>query len=211
MTKALIIVDVQNDFITGALNIGGGMEMDGLELAARLRKTLLNESPVLNRRDYDYVVTTQDWHINPGAHWARRTDPDFKDSWPVHCVAGEQGAELADDIKNLPVDANFRKGHYNAAYSGFEGIVALNPFEKLTLHGWLRDKGVTEVDIVGIALDYCVKATALDAQKLGYKTRVLKVFTVSVDGYDGGTGAQATAELREAGVDVPELIGPPIT
>ena len=198
MTKALIIVDVQNDFITGSCNNNGQMEMDGLELAARLRKTLLNESPVLNRRDYDYVITTQDWHIDPGTHF---------DEWGPHCMANTWGAELHENIQDLPVDFRVLKGHHSAAYSGFDGF---GP-NFMELQVFLKKHNVTNIDIVGIALDYCVKATALDAQQLGYTTRVLKVFTVSVDGHEGGTGAQATEALRAAGVDVPELIGPPIT
>lgn len=176
MKKALIIVDIQNDFVEGgSLAVAGGTDLAN-RLAAHLKD---------NHEKYDIIVTTQDWHIEPKGHFSET--PDFVDTWPVHCVADEFGsrivAPLAERIGELVVNDNIDyvrvvKGEYTAAYSGFEGYV-VNSGDALEED--LSIAGVTHVDVVGIATDYCVKATALDAKKAGFNTTVLKEFTVGIN------------------------------
>ncbi len=153
---AYIIVDVQNDFCEGgALGVAGGTEA-GERIATHLRA---------NVDKYDLIVTTQDWHIDPGPHFSET--PDFVDTWPVHCKAGTDGAEFApviSDLLHIPSIGNkhvtILKGMWTAAYSGFEGSA---PDTHKTLTEILRERGITVVHVGGIATDHCVKATALDA------------------------------------------------
>ena len=185
MAKALIIVDVQNDFCAG-----GALATDrGAKVAA-----LISEYVEDNHHWYEAVVATQDWHIDPGAHFS--DTPDFVDSWPVHCVANTEGAEIHPNLDTDYIEAYFRKGRYEAAYSGFEGLQA--PEEsvmtgehepgatlddegpKTPLADWLDEREIQDVDIVGIATDYCVLATAKDAVDAGYETRVLIDLTAPV-------------------------------
>lgn len=113
MSRALIIVDVQNDFCEGgSLAVEGGAALAGA----------ISEYVEAHHGQFDHVVATQDWHIDPGAHFS--DDPDFVDSWPRHCVAGTRGAELHPDLDTEYIQAYFRKGQYTAAYSGFEGLLA---------------------------------------------------------------------------------------
>jgi nicotinamidase/pyrazinamidase len=187
MRKALIIVDVQNDFVEGgSLAVAGGVD-----LANRLADYLKE-----NHGKYDIIATTQDWHINPTGHFS--DNPDFVDTWPVHCLAGDFGARivapLAERIGELVVNDNIDyvrivKGEYTAAYSGFEGYV-VNGGDPLETEFSIAE--ITHVDVVGIATDYCVKATALDAKKAGFNTTVLKEFTV-------GINPDTCAELFEGG------------
>lgn len=157
MRRALIVVDVQNDFCEGgSLAVTGGAEV-----AAAITEHL--DGP--GRELYDHVVATRDHHIEPGDHFSAR--PDFRDSWPVHCVAGTEGAgfhpAFAPALVSGAVEAVFDKGAYSAAYSGFEGVDE----NGVGLADWLRGQGVTDVDVVGLATDYCVRATALDALAAG--------------------------------------------
>lgn len=148
------------------------------------------------------MVATRDHHIDPGDHFS--DTPDFKTSWPVHCVAGTQGSDFHPDfipaVEAGAVDAVFYKGAYAAAYSGFEGADEGGTGTA----SWLRERGVTAVDVVGVATDHCVKATALDAAAAGFTTRVLLDLTAGVN---HGTIRQACEELRQAGV---ELSGAPV-
>ena len=113
MSRALIIVDVQNDFCEGgALPVAGGASLAGE----------ISEYVDAHHGQFDHVVATQDWHIDPGAHFSE--EPDFVDSWPPHCVAGTRGAELHPDLDPEHIQAYFRKGQFAAAYSGFEGLLA---------------------------------------------------------------------------------------
>lgn len=163
MSRALIVVDVQNDFCEGgSLAVAGGAAV-----AAGISDLLGGD------HGYDHVVATRDHHIDPGAHFS--PTPDFVDSWPPHCVAGTPGADFHPDLANRPFEAVFSKGEYAAAYSGFEGFS-----EGESLAEWLADHEVTEVDVVGIATDYCVRATALDAAGAGLRTRVLRGLTAAV-------------------------------
>ncbi len=116
---------------------------------------------------WDHVVATKDWHIDPGAHFCDH--PDYLDTWPAHCVVGSGGAEFHPSLATERIEAVFHKGEHKAAYSGFEGHTEQGE----TLAAWLRDAGVTQVELVGIATDHCVRATALDAKAEGFETTVL--------------------------------------
>lgn len=170
MTNALIIVDVQNDFVEGgSLAVEGGQA-----LAARLGDYLGD-----GQQKFDHIITTQDWHISPGDHFS--DTPDYVDSWPAHCVADSQGAEIVESLRNvlqnIGVSGVVRKGQFEAAYSGFEGVTD----DGGTLAEILRELQVTNVYIVGIATDYCVRATALDAVKEGFNATVILSFTVGIN------------------------------
>jgi nicotinamidase/pyrazinamidase len=182
---ALIVVDVQRDFCEGgSLAVGGG------EAVAAGVSDLIEAAG----DGYTIVVATRDWHINPGAHFARPgSEPDFVHNWPVHCVAGSEGAEWHPDLR-LPEEAVVvSKGQRRAAYSGFEGTTN----DGASLTDVLRQAGVQHVDIAGIATSYCVKATALDAVKAGFKTRVLAPLTADVD---PAATFSTLEKLRRAGV-----------
>jgi nicotinamidase/pyrazinamidase len=182
VTRALIIVDVQNDFCEGgSLAVSGGAAV-----AAGISLVL---SRAADR--WDHVVATKDWHIDPGAHWSEH--PDYLDTWPVHCKVGTDGAEFHPELATERIEAVFYKGEYKAAYSGFEGASA----DGVTLTDWLRDHDVTEVEVVGIATDHCVRATALDAKAAGFATTVLLDLTAGVA---EGTTAAALEELTTASV-----------
>lgn len=183
MKKALIIVDVQNDFCEG-----GSLAVTGGAAVARGINELL-----AGDAGYDHVVATKDFHIDPGEHFSDH--PDFESSWPRHCVATTSGADFHPDLDVTPVEAVFRKGQYVAAYSGFEGADE----DGTTLAEWLRARDVGSVDIVGIATDYCVKATAADAVAAGFTTSVLTRLTAGVS---PATTAEALDAMRAAGVAV---------
>jgi nicotinamidase/pyrazinamidase len=179
MTRALIVVDVQNDFCEGgSLAVAGGAAV-----AAAVTDHMAAGG-------YDHVVATRDHHIDPGAHFADA--PDFVDSWPPHCVVGTGGVELHPALDRGPIEAVFDKGEHAAAYSGFEGTS-----DGVPLAGWLQAHGVTAVDVVGIATDHCVRATALDAVANGLETRVLLHLTAGVS---EATTEAALDQLRTAGV-----------
>ena len=162
MAKALIVVDVQKDFCEGgSLAVTGGNAV-----AAKVREYVLEG----DRGGADYVVATRDYHVDPGAHFGE---------WPVHCRVGTEGAEFHPAVADLPFDAEFRKGEHAAAYSGFEGVEAAGSGQ--SLEAWLRARGVTEVDVCGLATDYCVAATAKDAEELGFTTRVLLNLSAAVN------------------------------
>jgi len=180
MTRGLIVVDVQNDFCEG-----GSLAVEGGAAVAAAVSALLATN------DYAQVAATRDAHHDPGAHFA--AEPDFVDSWPPHCVVGTPGAEFHPAFDTQRVDEVFDKGASAAAYSGFEGTSA----DGTTLADWLRSHGVDEVDVVGIATDHCVRATALDAVREGFATRVLLDLTAGVA---PETVDRALEEMRAAGV-----------
>lgn len=182
--RALIIVDVQNDFCEG-----GSLAVAGGAAVARAISSLLAR----HGHGYDHVVATKDYHIDPGGHFA--DEPDYAHTWPVHCVAGSPGSQFHPDLATGPIEAVFRKGAYAAAYSGFEGADE----DGTSLADWLRSRDVDQVDVVGIATDYCVRATAAEAVASGFGTRVLLGLTAGVD---PGTTAEAIANLQAAGIDV---------
>lgn len=179
MVKALIIVDVQQDFCEGgSLAVAGG-NIVAADIVAHLEN---------RRADYGLVVATKDWH-NPlpdtnSGHFG--DPPDFIDSWPVHCVAQTSGAEFHPALLDYTADVElqtFRKGQGYAAYSGFEGIRdlpdGLGAYPSLA--HILNVNHVSAVDVVGLAADYCVRATALDAIKAGFATAVLPSLTAGIN------------------------------
>jgi len=180
--RALLIVDVQPTFCEG-----GELAVDGGNNTASAIADFVNA----NRNKYGKIVTTQDWHIEPGDHFSET--PDFVDTWPAHGVAGTPNAELHPAIAPLNPDISVQKGQYAAAYSGFEGTDAAGS----SLDTILKSNGISDVDVVGIAESHCVKATALDAQNLGYNTRVFTDLTVPVT---EDQGVAARAEMSAAGV-----------
>ena len=162
--RALVVVDVQNDFCEGgSLAVAGG-----LAVAAAVKGLLASDHA------YAAVVATRDHHIDPGAHFS--THPDFVDSWPVHCVVGTDGSELSAPLDVADFDAVFDKGEHAAAYSGFEGHAS----DGTGLAAWLRAHDIASVDVCGIATDYCVRATALDAAREGFSPTVLSGLTAAV-------------------------------
>jgi len=181
MTRALVIVDVQNDFCEGGhLAVAGGTAVArGISRHAATA-------------GYAHVVATRDHHVDPGAHFA--DSPDYLDTWPAHCVVGTSGVELHADLDRRPIEAVFDKGEYAAAYSGFEGS-----FDGQGLADWLRAHDVDAVDVVGIATDHCVRATALDAVGAGFTTRVLLELTAGVA---AASTEAALEQLRTAGVEL---------
>lgn len=195
MTSALIVVDVQNDFCEGgALPVGGGAEL--AYAISEILKQWQDAEP--EHRDYDYVVATRDHHIDPGDHFSDH--PDYVTSWPPHCRANSDGAAFHPNLDPQPFHAIFNKGEYSHGYSGFEGTAQ----DGSGLADWLRERGVTTLDLVGLATDHCVRATAMDAAHHGFTTRVLLDLTAGVSPQ---TTQQALHDLRGAGV---ELRGTPV-
>jgi nicotinamidase/pyrazinamidase len=182
--RALVIVDVQNDFCEGgSLAVTGGAAA-----AAAISRFLTAEGG-----SYAHVIASRDYHVDPGGHFSET--PDFSDSWPAHCVVGTAGAEFHPDFDTSRVHAVFSKGADAAAYSVFEGTDGVGT----PLVSWLRERGVEAVDVVGIATDHCVRATALDAARHGFTTRVLLEFTAGVH---PDTVAAAVEEMAAAGVEL---------
>jgi nicotinamidase/pyrazinamidase len=186
--RALFIIDVQNDFTEGGtLAVQGGAAT-----AARITDYVR-----AHLADYDVVFASRDWHEatnDNGGHFATDAAPDFVVSWPAHCVAGTAGAEYHPALDTSLVDIHIRKGQGVPAYSIFEGTAD----DGETVRQKLDEFGVTDVDVVGIATDYCVRASALDA--LGAHQRV-RVLTDLVVGVAEDSSAAALAELHNAGVE----------
>ena len=187
MVRALVIVDVQPTFCEG-----GSLALEGGNQVAADIAALINSD-----HGYALVITTQDWHIEPGNHFSN--DPDFIDSWPPHGVADSPDAALHPALSNATqhIDRGVRKGQYAVAYSGFEGTTE----DGISLLTLLRDAEIANVDVVGLAFDHCVRATALDAAKEGFTTKILVGLTASVA---NDTAAAARVELRGAGVILEE-------
>ncbi|MDO5618364.1 isochorismatase family protein [Kocuria sp.] len=224
MNTALIVVDLQNDFCEG-----GSLAVTGGAATAAAISEYIED----HHADYAAIVATQDWHVDPGTHFSQ--DPDYVDTWPVHCVADSTGAEPHPDFETDRIEAWFRKGEFEAAYSGFEGVLApetstpLGVFEEETadddgfanaeesaedearddgltvdpqaqsLDDWLRERGIEAVDVVGLATDHCVRATARDAVDAGYETRVLLALTAAVS---PETVEDVLDTLEDAGVEI---------
>jgi nicotinamidase-related amidase len=190
MTRALIVVDVQNDFVEGgSLAVTGGRDV-----ATRISAHLAAHAD-----DYAAVVASRDWHDAHGTnhgHFAEPgTDPDYVHTWPVHCVSTTDGSDYAPELVTDRVTHHVRKGMGVPAYSAFEGVTDTGS----TLQQVLDDLGVTELDVCGIATDYCVRATVLEARRAGLDVRLL-------DGLHAGvapdSSATALAEMAEAGAAV---------
>ncbi len=187
MTRALLIVDVQNDFTEGgALAVAGGDRV-----ASGITTLLAGHAA-----DYDLVVASRDWHDahgDNGGHFAG--DPDYVDTWPVHCVAGTTGADYDPLLDTTAITHHVVKGQGRPAYSMFEGATA----EGETVAELLSAHGVLAVDVVGIATDHCVRATASDAIAHGVRVRIL---TDLVAGVGADSSAAALAELAHAGAEL---------
>ncbi|MFC4053344.1 isochorismatase family protein [Actinomadura syzygii] len=187
--KALIIVDVQNDFCEGgSLAVAGGADV----------ATAISGHVAAHRSDYAHIVATRDFHLDPGGHFSAA--PDFVDTWPPHCVIGTPGADFHPNLALAPIEAVFGKGRESAAYSGFEGVSD----DEQPLADWLAARGVDAVDIAGIATDHCVRATAVDAARAGLRTTVLLDLTAGVA---KPTVDRALEELADEGVT---LSGAPV-
>jgi nicotinamidase/pyrazinamidase len=187
MSRALFIIDVQNDFTEGgALGVEGGAAV-----AAGIAK-LLAEHP----DRYDVVFASRDWHDGDndnGGHF--HPAPDYVDTWPAHCVSGTHGAEYHPALTVDEIDVHVRKGQGVPAYSIFEGTTD----DGATVAAKLDELAVTDIDVVGIATDYCVRASALDALGAGRRVRVL---TDLVAGVAPASSAAALEEIAAAGGEV---------
>jgi len=189
MTRALLIVDVQNDFTEG-----GALGVEGGSAVAAGVTELVRRHP----DRYDLVIASRDWHNGDddnGGHFATDAEPDFVTTWPAHCVAGTAGAEYHPLLDASRIDTHVKKGQGMPAYSAYEGTVD----DGRTLSDVLDDAGVTELDVVGIATDYCVRASALDALEDG---RDVTVLSDLIAGVAPESSRRALDELRNAGVTV---------
>lgn len=199
--KALVVVDVQRDFCEGgSLAVTGGNEC--AERIVQHIKSMGNT--------YDEIVFTMDWHLAPprtnDGHFALPpAEPDFKNTWPVHCVQGTDGAEFNDalldeDVLFYPVGQStrpiFTKGQGKSHYSGFEGTMAY-PGGDINMNEFFWRKGITELHICGIAGDYCVRETALDAIHLGFKVLLWPALIASVGGPDATLAVCAEVNERQ--------------
>lgn len=189
--RALVIVDVQNDFCEdGSLAVGGGAEVAGR----------VSEHVASKGDRYAAIVATKDWHIDPSDHFGN--PPDFVDSWPAHCHANSSGAEFHPNLSRAVAIDNvvnevFKKGHYTASYSGFEGANESGT----SLADWLRGHDIEAVDVVGIATRGCVKATAISAVDEGFQVRVLEDLCADPAEPSDGT-ANAISEMAGKGIEV---------
>lgn len=206
---ALIIVDIQQDFCEG-----GTLAVEGGAQTASLITEYMNQCG----HKFDVIATTRDWHIDPGPHFSE--NPDFEDTWPVHCVAGSPGAELHENLDSEFIDAEFLKGQYNDGYSGFDGVLgepdmirsqdgmagpygataaaaAATDSDAVTMDEWLREHRVENITMVGIATDHCVRATAMDASDAGYEVRVITNLTAGVA---EKTTDEAIEDMEDSGV-----------
>ncbi len=200
LANALIVVDTQVDFCPG-----GSLAVEhGDEVASRIHTFIEDHND-----DYKVIVATKDWHpdlpeYSTFHHFS--ATPDYVDTWPVHCVQGTVGAQFHRNLRavendndppvgdQIPFDCIFYKGQRSAAYSGFEGDDGFSD-----LHSYLKTRDIGHVDIVGLATDYCVKATALDAVQRGYDTSVL---TTMCAGVARETSVKAIEEMLDAGIHV---------
>lgn len=186
MSRALFIIDIQNDFTEG-----GSLAVDGGSAVAAGVTRLLAGHPDA----YSVVIASRDWHDaegDNGGHFALETEPDFVTSWPVHCVAGTPGAEYHPDLDTSLIGEHVLKGQGAPAYSLYEGATE----DGRRVEELLRSHGVTDIDVVGIATDYCVRASALDAIEHGRHVRVL---TDLVVGVAEDSSEAALNELAHAG------------
>lgn len=190
MSKALFVIDVQNDFCEGgALACQGGAAV-----AASITNYLR-----ANRSSYDVVIASRDWHTpnseNGGHFPPDGSEPDFVTTWPLHCIAGELGAEYHPNLDSSLIDLHIKKGQDNHGYSIFEGVTDSGE----SMQESIARLGITEVDVVGIATDYCVRASALDAKNSGLEVRVITSLTAGVA---AASTEVAIDELVDAGVKV---------
>jgi nicotinamidase/pyrazinamidase len=196
--KALLLVDIQNDFLPG-----GALAVREGDQVVAVANRLMGE--------FEVVVATQDWH--PAGHGSFAANHEGRKVgevvelaglpqilWPVHCVQGTRGAELAPGLEVGRIGHVVRKGT-DAAIDSYSGFFDNGHRKATGLDEFLRGRGVTELTIVGLATDYCVKFTALDARQLGYKVRVVLEGCRGVE-VKAGDVARAVADMRGAGVEV---------
>lgn len=190
MTRALLIVDVQNDFCEG-----GSLAVEGGAAVAQKITDYLQA----NAGKYDLIVASRDWHDGDndnGGHFAKPGEqPDWVNSWPSHCVSGTQGAEYHPNLDTSFIQVHVEKGMGKPSYSAFEGVTR----EGKTIASVLHEAGVTKLDVVGIATDYCVLASSLDARGEAFEVNVL---TEMCAGITSETTAQAIKSMQDAGCTV---------
>ena len=193
MTRALIVVDVQNDFIEGgSLAVAGGTAV-----AFRIADCIANMDKFSL---YDYFVATKDWHAPGSSNGGHIVDnPDYVNTWPSHCIQGTEGAMFVPPIADISekFDAIFYKGDDRPDYSGFQGKTA----DGVHLYPWLNERGVVAVDVVGIATDHCVRATAEDAVVAGLSVRIPVQLTVAVGGPAAAEEAIRRVNQMQGAVD----------
>ena len=187
MARALIVVDVQQDFCEGGrLAVPGGAAT-----ATRISSLIENHAD-----DYGLVAATRDWHVDPGRHFVPDDEEaDFAETWPSHCVAGTEGADWHPNLRLPERTVVVSKGERAAAFSGFEG----HTDDGRSLVDLLREAGIGSVDLVGIATSFCVRATALDALAAGLGTRVLAGLTADLD---ASLTPRTLTQLADAGIQV---------
>ncbi len=194
MRNALVVVDIQNDFVEGgSLPITGGRNV-----AAMVSRHLRHF-----KTEYQFVVATRDYHEDPTDHFSDH--PDFVNTWPPHCVIGTPGAALCQPISNLLREhlilAVVDKGRHTPAYSGFE---AVDP-RGHPLLDVLKEQRIDRLDICGLATDYCVRATALDARKNNFQVRILLNLCAAVN---AETGLKALEDMKAAGCQIQQATAP---
>ena len=195
MQTALVVIDVQNDFCPG----GALAVVDGDSIVS-----LINDK----MKDYEVIALTQDWH--PGGHSSFASSQEGKSPletfempygtqvlWPDHCIQGTKGAAFHPDLNTDPASLIVRKG-YNPEIDSYSAFFENDQKTPTGLHGYLNTRGVTAIDLVGLATDFCVNFSAVDAAKLGYKTRVLENLTKAID--LGGSLDAARSAMIAAGV-----------
>lgn len=194
MAKALIVVDVQNDFCEGgSLPVTGGAQV-AADISAYLEERAV---------DYDIIVATKDWHPQ---NWQEKgfdhfsDDPDYASTWPVHCVAETEGANFHKNFVHTHADVLFLKGQHGPAYSGFEGFKTdwwTEESQPVSLDDFLKEEGVSELDVCGIEMANCVAATVRDALKYDYDVTLLAPLVASL-----GDPEDTIAQLEDMGCNI---------
>jgi nicotinamidase/pyrazinamidase len=188
MPRALLVIDVQNDFCEGgALAVAGGAAVAG------------KISKFLESTRYDLVVASRDWHDadnNNSGHFAEPgAEPNYKTNWPVHCVAETNGAQYHPNLNTEAIGEHIFKGQGQNGYSIYEGITKSGQ----TFDDLLNAHQIDEVDVVGIATDHCVLASALDSKSHGLKVRVISSLTAGVSEV---TTEAAIDRMIDSGIEV---------
>ncbi len=194
MRNALLVVDVQVDFVEGgALGVTGGMSVAAM-IARHVRHF---------KNEYQFVVASRDYHEDPADHFSDH--PDFKTTWPPHCIVGTPGAAFVPAIQNLVREKYIQtvvlKGRHAAAYSAFEGLDPRGHY----LLDVLKENRIDHIDVCGIATDYCVRASALDGRKNQFQVRVLVNLCAAVD---EASGQAALEEMKAAGCQLQAATAP---
>ncbi len=190
MAKALLVIDVQNDFCEG-----GALACEGGAAVASKISSFIRD----HEAHYDFVIASRDWHTpndsNDGHFPPAGVQPDLVRTWPLHCIAGTSGAEYHTNLDQSLIDIHIKKGQSANGYSIFDGITDQgDSFEEV-----LQKHAITEVDVVGIATDYCVRASALDSAKHGLSVKVISSLTAGVS---AESIERAIDEMVDAGVTV---------